>query len=125
MDSLESFVERRTEIVFPQDANTHGTLFGGKAVSLMDEVGGILATRYCRKPVVTVSIDRLDFKIPIKVADFVDVIARLDRVGRTSMAIKIDLWAENPRTGERSLSTSADFTFVAIDEHGHPTPIRG
>jgi acyl-CoA hydrolase len=117
-------IERRTEIVFPQDANSHGTLFGGKAVSLMDEVGGILATRFCRKPVVTASIDRLDFKNPIKVGHFVEVIARIDRVGQTSMAIQIELWSEDPGSGARLLSTSADFVFVAIDANGHPTPVR-
>lgn len=111
-------------MVFPQDANTHGTLFGGKAVAIMDEVGGIVATRACRKPVVTASIDRLDFKVPIKVGDFVEVVARIDRVGRTSMAVKIELWAENPKSGERRLSTAGDFTFVAVDSEGNPTPIR-
>jgi acyl-CoA hydrolase len=125
MDASADFIERRTEIVFPQDANTHGTLFGGKAVSLMDEVGGILATRYCRKPVVTVSIDRLDFKNPVKVGHFVEVVARLDRVGRTSLAIKIELWDEDPGSGERRLATAADFVFVAVDAEGRPTLVRG
>lgn len=124
MNPFEDIVERRTQMVFPQDANTHGTLFGGKAVAIMDEVGGIVATRACRKPVVTASIDRLDFKVPIKVGDFVEVVARIDRVGRTSMAVKIELWAENPKSGERRLSTAGDFTFVAVDSEGNPTPIR-
>jgi acyl-CoA hydrolase len=124
MNPFEAIVERRTQMVFPQDANTHGTLFGGKAVAIMDEVGGIVATRACRKGVVTASIDRLDFKVPIHVGEFVEVIARIDRVGRTSMAVKIELWAENPKTGERRLSTAGDFTFVAIDAQGNPTPVR-
>jgi acyl-CoA hydrolase len=117
-------VERRTELVFPQDANLHGTLFGGKAVAMMDEVGAIAAMRACRKTVVTASIDRLDFKEPIRVGEFVEACGRVTRVGRTSLTVQVDLWAEDPTTGNRRLSTSGTFVFVAVDPQGNPTPVR-
>ena len=124
MDDSQSIVERRTQLVFPQDANVLGTLFGGKAVAMMDEVGAIVAMRACRKAVVTASIDRLDFKEPIRIGEFVEVVARIEKVGRTSMTVLVELWAEVPATGERRLSTTGCFTFVAVDAKGKPTPVR-
>jgi acyl-CoA hydrolase len=123
MNPYEDIVERRTQLVFPQDANILGTLFGGKAVAMMDEVGAIVAMRACRKAVVTASIDRLDFKEPIRIGDFVEVIARIVKVGRTSLTAQVELWAEEPASGRRRLSTTGSFVFVAVDEHGTPTPI--
>lgn len=116
--------ERRTEIVFPQDTNAYGNLFGGKAVSMMDVVGGIAAMRACRKPVVTVSIDRIDFKEPIRAGEFVETIARVMRIGRTSITVEVELWAEHPTTGERRLSTVGKFIYVAVTPDGKPTPVR-
>ncbi len=124
MNPYESMVERRTQLVFPEDANVLGTLFGGKAVAMMDEVGAIVAMRACRKAVVTASIAQLDFKEPIRVGEFVEVIARIVKVGRTSLTAQVELWAEEPASGLRRLSTAGSFVFVAVDEHGKPTPIR-
>ena len=121
----EHIIERRTEIVFPQDANAYGTLFGGKALSMMDVVGGIAATRCCRKPVVTASIDRIDFKEPIHVGEFVETIARVVKVGNTSITVEVELWAENPQTSARRLSTTGKFVFVAMGPDGKPTPAKG
>jgi acyl-CoA hydrolase len=124
MQQIERLVERRTEIVFPHETNAYGTLFGGKALSMMDVVAGIVATRACRKPVVTASIDRIDFKHPIHVGDFVETIASIERIGRTSISVGVELWAENPQTGERRLSTVGKFVMVAIGPDGRPTPVR-
>lgn len=120
----EPIIERRTEIVFPHETNAYGTLFGGKALSMMDVVAGIAAMRVCRKQVVTASIDRIDFKAPIRVGQFVDTIARVDRIGRTSITIEVELWAEDPMSGERWLSTVGQFVMVAIGPDGKPTPVR-
>ena len=116
--------ERRTEVVFPQDSNAYGNLFGGKAVSMMDVVGGIAAIRACRKPVVTVSIDRIDFKVPIRTGEFVETIAHVTHIGRTSITVEIELWGEHPTTGERRLSTVGKFIYVAVTPEGKPTPVR-
>ena len=120
----EQIVERRTEIVFPTDVNHYGTLFGGKAVAMMDVVASIAAMRASKKPVVTASIDRVDFKAPIREGDFVETIARVVNVGRTSVTVEVELWGEIPATGERKLSTVGKFVLVAIYSDGRPTPIK-
>ncbi len=120
----EHIVERRTEIVFPHETNHYGTLFGGKALALMDVVASIAAMRACRKPVVTASIDRIDFKQPIHVGEFVEVVATVVNVGRTSIAVEVELWAEHPLTRERRLSTVGKLVMVAIGPDGRPTPVR-
>ncbi len=117
-------VERRTEIVFPTDVNHYGTLFGGKAVAMMDVVASIAAMRAAHKPVVTASIDRVDFKAPIREGDFVETIARVVAVGRTSISVEVELWGEIPESGERRLSTVGRFVMVAVDREGRPTPVR-
>ena len=117
-------VERRTEIVFPTDVNNYGTLFGGKAVAMMDVVASIAAMRAARKPVVTASIDRVDFKSPIREGDFVETLARVVAIGRTSVTVEVELWGEIPITGERKLSTVGKFVMVAVDRDGRPTPVN-
>ncbi|HEY5257480.1 MAG TPA: acyl-CoA thioesterase [Candidatus Baltobacteraceae bacterium] len=123
-EPLEDIVETRREIVFPNDANHLGTLFGGKALAMMDITASIAALRATRKPVVTASIDRTDFKEPVYVGEFAEVVARIVRVGRTSLQLEVELWAENPLTGVRRLSTVGKFTMVALGPDGRPTPIR-
>ncbi len=124
MTELEPIVERRTEIVFPHETNHYGTLFGGKALAMMDVVASIAAMRTCRKPVVTASVDRIDFKYPIRAGEFVETIARVDKIGRTSITVEVELWAEHPTNGERRLSTVGRFVLVAIGEDGKPTAVR-
>ncbi len=123
-EDTKQIVERRTEIVFPTDVNHYGTLFGGKAVAMMDVVASIAAMRASHKPVVTASIDRVDFKSPIREGDFVETIARVVNIGRTSVTVEVELWGEIPETGERKLSTVGKFVMVAIDRDGRPTPVR-
>lgn len=120
----DQIVERRTEIVFPVDVNHYGTLFGGKAVAMMDVVASIAAIRATHRPVVTASIDRIDFKAPIREGDFVETVARVVKVGNTSVTVEVELWGEIPGTGERRLSTIGKFVLVAVDREGRPTPIR-
>ncbi|MEO9170970.1 MAG: acyl-CoA thioesterase [Candidatus Baltobacteraceae bacterium] len=125
MTEPQPIVERRTEIVFPNETNHYGTLFGGKALAMMDVVASIAAMRTCHKPVVTASVDRIDFKEPIRAGEFVETIATVNRVGRTSIGVEVELWAEHPVTSERRLSTVGHFVFVAIGPDGKPTPVRG
>lgn len=122
-EQSEQIVERRTEIVFPTDVNHYGTLFGGKAVAMMDVVASIAAMRAAHKPVVTASIDRVDFKAPIREGDFVETVARVVHIGRTSVTVEVELWGEIPATGERKLSTVGKFVLVAIDREGRPAAI--
>jgi len=116
--------ETRTfEIVFPNNANSHNNLFGGHALSLMDRLAFIVSSRYARKNMVTVASDKVEFHNPVKVGDLIELVARIERVGRTSVTVDIDMFSENLITGTRELCTTAEFVMVALDEDGNPTTV--
>ena len=112
-----------TRIVMPGQTNARGTLFGGVALSLMDEASAIVALRHARSSVVTAHIDSVDFKGPIFEGEAVEVTATLKMVGRTSMRVSVESWGENMETGERRFCTSAEFVFVAIGADGKPCAV--
>lgn len=116
---------RLAELIMPNRTNHHGTLFGGHALGLMDHAGWVAATRCARKTMVTVASDRVEFKVPVRAGQLVELVARVTRVGRTSVTVGVDMYAEDVLTGERRLATSGSFVFVAIDDDGRPTPIEG
>jgi acyl-CoA hydrolase len=111
------------EIVFPNDANPHGNIFGGRVMQLMDIVGSISAMRHARNAVVTASMDSLDFKNPVFVGEILILKAAVNYVATTSMEVGVKVEAENPITGERRHTSSAYLTYVAIDASGKPTPV--
>jgi acyl-CoA hydrolase len=111
-------------IVFPNDANSYGTMFGGRLMSMMDELGAIAASNYAQKQVVTVSTDAILFKKPIRIGDRINTQARVVWVGRSSMIVKLDVFAENMALGRgRRHCTTAHFTYVALDKEGTPTVV--
>ena len=114
---------RIVEIVFPTNTNSYGTLFGGHALSLMDRLAFIVASRYARKTVVTASSEKIEFRTPVKEGDLIELVGRIVRVGNTSITVDIDMYSENLLTGERSLSTTGEFVMVAVGEDGRPTPV--
>jgi uncharacterized protein (TIGR00369 family) len=114
---------RLAQLVMPNQTNHHGTLFGGHALGLMDHAGWIAATRYARHTMVTVASDRVEFKVPVRAGQLVELVARIARVGRTSVTAAVDMYAEDVASGERRLATSGSFVFVAIDDDGNPTPV--
>ncbi|MCC7138483.1 MAG: acyl-CoA thioesterase [Planctomycetes bacterium] len=107
----------------PGQANARGTLFGGVALSLMDETAAIVALRHARTSVVTAHIHAVDFRAPILQGEAVEVTATLVSVGRTSMRIRVDTWGEDLQSGERRFCTTAEFVFVAMGADGAPTPV--
>ncbi|SMF16615.1 acyl-CoA thioesterase [Pseudobacteriovorax antillogorgiicola] len=111
------------EMVFPSQTNHYGTLFGGEALSLMDKAAFIVASRYARRNIVTVSSDKTDFKNPIKNGQLVEIVAQVQDVGNTSLKVSVDLIGEDLRTGDRVLCTSGHFSMVALDDFGKPTAI--
>ncbi|MGH2427768.1 MAG: acyl-CoA thioesterase [Candidatus Limnocylindria bacterium] len=115
---------RLAELIMPNTTNHYGTLFGGHALGLMDHAGWIAATRYARRTMVTVASDRVEFKVPVRAGQLVELVARVARVGRTSVTVAVDMFAEDVADGERRLATSGSFVFVAVDEAGNPTPIE-
>ena len=112
-----------TEVVLPNDANTHGNILGGKVMHLMDLAGAIAAFRHCRMPVVTVSVDSLRFLHPIKVGQLVLLEANLTRAFTTSMEVEVQVFSEDPLSGNHIKTSTAFLTFVALDKDGRPTPI--
>ena len=112
-----------TELVHPGDTNPMGNIFGGKVVSLMDVAAAIAAMRHCRRPVVTASIDRVDFISPIRIGQIVSLSAAVNFTARTSLEIGVKVESENPMTGERRHTASAYLTFVALDDQGHPCAV--
>jgi len=111
------------EIVFPNDANPHGNVFGGRVMQLIDIIGGVAAMRHARKTVVTASMDRLDFLSPAYIGEVLILNASVNCVGNTSMEVGVKVMAENPLTGERRHTGSAYLTYVAIDSTGKPVPL--
>lgn len=114
---------RLAELITPNRTNHHGSLFGGHALGLMDHAGWVAATRCARRTMVTVASDRVEFKVPVRAGQLVELVARVTRVGRTSVTVGVDMYAEEVATGARQLATSGSFVFVAIDDEGRPVPI--
>ena len=109
-----------THIVMPGQTNRHGSLFGGVALSLMDEAAAIVAHRVSNGPVVTVHIADVSFKSPIWQGWAVEVTATLRKCGRTSLRIDVETYGECLDTGERQHCTTAEFVMVAVDQAGRP-----
>jgi acyl-CoA hydrolase len=118
----ESSVEMR-ELVMPHHANPHGTIFGGVVMSWIDMAAAMVATRHCAKNTVTVHVDSISFKAPIRIGDHVRIMAQVNYTGRTSMLIGVKVLSENPKTGESRHTTTAYLTFVAMDDIGRPAPV--
>ncbi|MCG7407573.1 acyl-CoA thioesterase [Paenibacillus sp. ACRRX] len=113
----------RTGRVFPNDVNNHKTLFGGKLMSLIDEVASISAMRHSRCNVVTASTDSVDFLRPIHQTDSVCLESFVTHTGRTSIEVFVKIVAENLYTGERVIAATSFLTFVSRDEDGKPCPV--
>lgn len=111
------------EIVFPNDANPLGNVFGGRVMQLIDVVGSISAMRHARNMVVTASMDQLDFKNAVRVGEVLILNASVNYVATTSMEVGVKVIAENPLTGERRHTSSAYLTYVSIDVSGNPVPV--
>ncbi|WP_299426892.1 hotdog domain-containing protein [uncultured Meiothermus sp.] len=115
---------RTLELVFPEHVNPGGNAFGGFVMGLMDKVGSYAAIRRARKPCVTVRVSEVVFEVPIKMGDLLEVVARVVRVGRTSLTVEVEVYRENLRES-KVLATKGNLTYVAVDEHGRPTPVDG
>jgi acyl-CoA hydrolase len=118
----DSVVEM-VQFVLPNDANVLGNVLGGMVMHWIDIACAIAAGRHCRRPVVTVSMDHLEFKNPIKVGELAIIRASVNRAFRTSMEVGAKVIAENLRTGEQRHTSSAYLTFVALDDTGRPTRV--
>ena len=112
-----------SEFALPNDANTLGTLFGGKVMALVDLAGSLAAVRHARRPVVTASVDTMTFLHPIHIGNLVILKSQVNRVFRTSMEVGVKVFIEDLRTREVRHTSSAYLTFVAIDKDGNRVPV--
>ncbi|WP_084536537.1 acyl-CoA thioesterase [Azospirillum halopraeferens] len=110
-------------IAMPGDTNPNGDIFGGWLLAQMDLAGGVVAVRRARGRVATVGIEAMTFHKPVYVGDEVSCFATVERVGRTSMRVRIDTWVRRFLTGETVRVTEGVFTYVAIADDGHPRPV--
>ena len=112
-----------SQLMMPQHANVIGNVFGGEVLALVDKVAAVAAIRHARRPCVTVSVDKVDFREPILVGELVTALARVNFSGRTSMEVGVKVMAENILTGDRRHTNSCYLTYVALDDQGRPTPV--
>ena len=111
-------------IAMPADTNSNGDIFGGWLMSQMDLGAGMLARDTARSRVVTVAVEAMSFVAPVNVGDAVTCYAELLSVGRTSMRISIEAWVSHYSHDLPRRVTEGIFTYVAIDAHGRPHPVR-
>jgi len=107
----------------PTDINANGHIFGGWVLSQMDIAAGIVASHRAQGPVATVAIEAMEFIAPILLHDIISVYAEIEREGRTSMGIRIEVLATRDRGEAEVKVTEALFTFVALDEEHRPKPL--
>jgi len=111
-------------LAMPADTNANGDIFGGWLLSQMDVGGGVFASKVAKSRTVTVAIDAMNFRKAVYVGDLVSVYANLVRVGRTSLTVHLEAWALRRRELQPILVTDGNFTYVSIDDNGHPQTIQ-
>lgn len=110
-------------MAMPANANANGDIFGGWLMSQMDIAGGTYAYYIAKGRVVTVAVDAMTFHLPVYIGDEISCYCTTQRIGRTSIAVKIDTWVRRRSDGVSEKVTEGLFTFVAIDEHDRPRPV--
>lgn len=110
-------------LAMPADANAAGDIFGGWVMAQMDLACGIRAAERARGRVVTAAVQEMAFAMPVKIGDTLCVYTEISRVGRTSMTLKVETWAQRYLTHVMDKVTEATFVMVALDAEGKPTPV--
>ena len=112
-----------SQLMHPEHANLLGNVHGGWIMKLVDEAGALACMRHAQKKVVTVAIDSMTFREPIRIGDLIILNAEVTYTGRTSMEAEVQVLAENPVTGERMHTNNAYLVYVALDDEGKPTAV--
>jgi acyl-CoA hydrolase len=112
-----------SQLMHLEHANLLGNVHGGSIMKLVDEAGALACMRHAQRRVVTVAIDSMIFRQPIKIGDLVILNAEVSYTGRTSLEAEVQVLAENPVTGERTHTNTAYLVYVALDDDGNPTPV--
>ena len=111
-------------LAMPADTNANGDIFGGWLLSQMDVGGGVFASKTAKSRTVTVAIEAMNFRKPVYVGDLVSVHANLVKIGRTSITVHLEAWVLRRREQCSILVTDGNFTYVSIDDQGHPQEIK-
>jgi acyl-CoA thioesterase YciA len=111
-------------LAMPADTNQNGDIFGGWLLSQMDVSGGVFAAKITKTRNVTVAIDAINFRKPVYVGDLVSVFGTLVRIGRTSITVHLEAWVTRRKETQSILVTDGNFTYVSIDDQGHPQAIN-
>jgi acyl-CoA hydrolase len=114
---------RFVEMIFPDHANHYGTLFGGNALSFMSKAAFVAATRRARRPVVMATSEKVEFHVPVRVGELLELTASVERVGRCSMTVIVEAVAEALLSGDRRVAVRGSFEMVAVDDNGRPTVV--
>lgn len=114
---------RLSQLMQPEHANNLGNVHGGWIMKLVDEAGALACMRHAQSRVVTVALDQMTFRQPIRLGDLVTLTAEVSYVGRTSMEAEVHVEAENPITGERTFTNDAYLVYVALDDGGIPVEV--
>lgn len=114
-------------IPMPADTNAHGTIFGGWVMAQVDLAGSVPAYERAAGPIVTLAVNSFVFKEPVFVGDLVSFYARVVRVGRTSITVDVEVYAQRGRDGRTDAVkvTEAQLTYVAVDSQRHPRKVPG
>ena len=110
------------QLVFPEDINPGGILYGGRMMYWIATAGTLTASRCARGPVVLGAMDDLDFLHPVYLGEIVTISAQVEQVGRSSLELGVEVHSEHPRTGVQRRTTSSHLAFIALDEHERPRP---
>ncbi|NOY99004.1 MAG: acyl-CoA thioesterase [Chloroflexi bacterium] len=111
------------QLMQPGQANNLGNVHGGWIMKLVDEAGALACMRHAQRRVVTVAIDQMVFRQPIRIGDLIILTAEVTYAGHTSMEVEVQVVAENPITGERTHTNTAYLVYVALDDDGKPVHV--
>ncbi len=126
LKSLPADMELVLKVIpMPADCNANGDIFGGWVMAQVDLAGSVIPARYAKGRQATVAVNEFVFKQPVRLGDILSFYSSLVRVGRTSITVKVEVFAERFKAqGEYIKVTEATLTYVAIDENGRPRAIE-
>ncbi|MDM0077351.1 acyl-CoA thioesterase [Variovorax sp. J2P1-59] len=126
LKSLPADMELVLKVIpMPADCNANGDIFGGWVMAQCDLAGSVIPARYAKGRMATVAVNEFVFKQPVRLGDILSFYSKLERIGRTSVTVTVEVFAERFKAqGEYIKVTEATFTYVAIDDNGRPRPIE-
>ena len=107
----------------PEHANNLGNVHGGWIMKLVDDAGALACMRHAQRRVVTVAVDSMTFRHPIRIGDLVELTAEVTHAGHTSIEVEVQVVAENPISGVRTHTNTAYLVYVALDDQGKPVSV--